>query len=1345
MYSPPARYSLQALYKRACSICQKFPEASALLLDWRPLPEPGPCLFLSESGQNQIWTSLLEVVEISSASILPFCRSKSTNTSLSSELFSSLAPMASQPKFKIPDRNNPCVSLTFTKIADFPGLSQSLGCLRCLSPILSPKPLRTEVLNLQPGDQPYVQGSVTFQQLLYQFIARSTRRLASGPEPGTFCMRGECVTTTPHIYPKTQGLFLSGMEVFGCDVMGASDKNSSVMSNLYYLQQTCPILTLSTLTLNYPTITLLCSNPLLQNMYVKEGYVLLYSVHSRYYSTVIESYYSTVIACRASSDLPNSLPLKVRYMHDYSTPAGRVNCSHNLATITPLTPLIYRDVNAIAGYGRSVYDLLGRDCSISLISNQDGKAPGNARQKRRDDKLFKADEEYEFSDLIFSNPQRPSSPRVSRVAQQDPEEMYEEIQRLKECVAAHRKEQNLKKTQIAKLEKELTKKDKLLDETLSQPRSTYGSVTERSTVSTESNSSLMGLRQKSHKLECMLRERDTEIRTLKSNLKSTKVQELEIMCDTYCQEITRLTRLIEQRDGGITEPPRRASTPLLNICQSIGLTHFSRENCGQSIGLTVEYRELKTRCEVAEDRERQAKAATGKQREGLEKIADEKIALEQKISSISGEHEAQKLVIRRLNTTVRKHEDDTEKLHKQLERDQATSRERLSHKSKVISELEDEIEKLQEQLRSTVQAQSENKENATPKAKKMERIESKKVESAPAKSTMKSDKTYQQDKTADVKTSQLITKKLFFCQFIGYYRCIILKLLLLWSQVLFSQTDGHNNPVGDAVRVGVTAGSSVLDGVENIGLVLVTQFPLHCGHAKTCLTFASLLQCPQHVATEGERLSHKSKVISELEDEIEKLQEQLRSTVQAQSENKENATPKAKKMERIESKKVESAPAKSTMKSDKTYQQDKTADVKTSQLITKKLFFCQFIGYYRCIILKLLLLWSQVLFSQTDGHNNPVGDAVRVGVTAGSSVLDGVENIGSHTGPKARCELSELSEHWPDPILASLFCTRSARELWSEHWPDTAFIPGVRGIHSWATHKDVSFTWALGSGVPILGPPVGVFQNGPQAPWGCFIYLGSGVPILGPPVGVFHLPGVRGTHSWATHRGIPQKSCYFRNPRSAQSDNKKEEMGDEALNACEGRREQQNFSRPRSRCLVRPSFPTENGLDALFPSSLKRSNFAKKWQSYDRKREILTQILTLVCDAPPHQPCISCQSIGLTRFSRELWSEHWPDSVSVWRRHTPFDSQTGSDLKQCAQIGSAAPDSSGRTRNISVWRRHTPFDRVGGARQEHFNLQYDYDLSGATIPHLIGRTTNWAHHICSSLFLCPSFADAMDT
>eukprot|EP00116_Pleurobrachia_bachei_P009566 sb/3469828/ len=100
-------------------------------------------LFPRESGHNQNWTSLLEVVEISSASILPFCRSKSTNTSAC--------------KF-------------------------------------------------------------------HRANGRAER-------------------------DKTQGLFLSGIQIFGCDVMGASDKNSSVIANLYYLQQTCPILILSTLTL----------------------------------------------------------------------------------------------------------------------------------------------------------------------------------------------------------------------------------------------------------------------------------------------------------------------------------------------------------------------------------------------------------------------------------------------------------------------------------------------------------------------------------------------------------------------------------------------------------------------------------------------------------------------------------------------------------------------------------------------------------------------------------------------------------------------------------------------------------------------------------------------------------------------------------------------------------------------------------------------------------------------------------------------------------------------------------------------------------------------------------------
>eukprot|EP00116_Pleurobrachia_bachei_P011766 sb/3472028/ len=37
-----------------------------------------------------------------------------------------------------------------------------------------------------------------------------------------------------------------------------------------------------------------------------------------------------------------------------------------------------------------------------------------------------------------------------------------------------------------------------------------------------------------------------------------------------------------------------------------------------------------------------------------------------------------------------------------------------------------------------------------------------------------------------------------------------------------------------------------------------------------------------------------------------------------------------------------------------------------------------------------------------------------------------------------------------------------------------------------------------------------------------------------------------------------------------------------------------------------------NGLDALFPTSPKRSNFAKKWQSYDQKRQSVILILTLV-------------------------------------------------------------------------------------------------------------------------------------
>ena len=93
---------------------------------------------------------------------------------------------------------------------------------------------------------------------------------------------------------------------------------------------------------------------------------------------------------------------------------------------------------------------------------------------------------------------------------------------------------------------------------------------------------------------------------------------------------------------------------------------------------------------------------------------------------------------------------------------QATSKERLSHKSKVISDLEDEIERLQGQLISApaMETHSEDKENAAPPKKRTERIENRKVESSsPTKSKPDKPTKSNSDKTADLKTSQLITKK----------------------------------------------------------------------------------------------------------------------------------------------------------------------------------------------------------------------------------------------------------------------------------------------------------------------------------------------------------------------------------------------------------------------------------------------------------------------------------------------------------------------------------------------------------------------------------------------------------
>ncbi|XP_063694659.1 IQ domain-containing protein E-like [Bolinopsis microptera] len=370
-------------------------------------------------------------------------------------------------------------------------------------------------------------------------------------------------------------------------------------------------------------------------------------------------------------------------------------------------------------------------------------------------------------------PSKPRTKPVNRASHLDKEEMYDEIQRLKELIAAFTKEKGLRQTRITKLEKELGKKDKLLEQTYSQTQSTYGPVSERSYGSTsiETNSTITGLRQKCHKYECLLRDKENEIKTMKSDLKSTRLQELEIMCDTYYQEITRLTMVMEQRpdQGSRVVTPRastpRASTPVHgserekileaklqklefdNSTLKKQIMKTTTQTIGDSTGLISEYAslsrtdleeqhqqnskelfdakltigELKTSSAVAEETIKQFKSQQTKNSENLEKLVDDRGALERKLASVDGEHQAQKLVIRRLNKTVRQHEDEVEKLKKQGDREQANLKVRLTDKTKIITKLEKEIEGLKEQIAEfeIKETKSEHKDVASARPKKM--------------------------------------------------------------------------------------------------------------------------------------------------------------------------------------------------------------------------------------------------------------------------------------------------------------------------------------------------------------------------------------------------------------------------------------------------------------------------------------------------------------------------------------------------------------------------------------------------------------------------------------------------
>ncbi|KAL5257307.1 hypothetical protein ACHWQZ_G012287 [Mnemiopsis leidyi] len=379
---------------------------------------------------------------------------------------------------------------------------------------------------------------------------------------------------------------------------------------------------------------------------------------------------------------------------------------------------------------------------------------------------------YGLKDPI-SPPQKPKSKPVHRASHLDKEEMYDEIQRLKELIAAFTKEKALRQTRITKLEKELNKKDKLLEQTFSQTQSTYGPVSERSfgATSIETNATITGLRQKCHKYECLLRDKENEIKTIKSDLKSTRLQELEIMCDTYYQEISRLTLVMEQRSDQVTSrvvTPRastpRASTPihgserekileaklqqleLDNATLKKQIMKTTTQSVGDSTGLISEYasltraqleethqqkckelfdarltiEELKTSGSVSDETIQQLKSQQTKNKDNLEKLAEDRGTLERKLASVDGEHQAQKLVIRRLNKTVRHHEDEMEKLKKQSDREQASLKMRLADKTKIITTLEEEIQGLKDQITVLENEKAKNgmKEPSVARSKK---------------------------------------------------------------------------------------------------------------------------------------------------------------------------------------------------------------------------------------------------------------------------------------------------------------------------------------------------------------------------------------------------------------------------------------------------------------------------------------------------------------------------------------------------------------------------------------------------------------------------------------------------
>ena len=182
---------------------------------------------------------------------------------------------------------------------------------------------------------------------------------------------------------------------------------------------------------------------------------------------------------------------------------------------------------------------------------------------------------------------------------QDKEQLYEEALQLKQSMNEVRKENVLLKTQVHKCEKEVSSKDKKIQELLEQLRSPQAGLFGVTQTVQRTKGDLHLMLVMKRKMKEVVKENKAlkeDIQVLKKDIKLTSLHEKEVETQIYADECVRLRRMLEERTArqSLLTPDDAAELEQKVQTQSTLMATLKRENLDLTTALQKQEAELKS-------------------------------------------------------------------------------------------------------------------------------------------------------------------------------------------------------------------------------------------------------------------------------------------------------------------------------------------------------------------------------------------------------------------------------------------------------------------------------------------------------------------------------------------------------------------------------------------------------------------------------------------------------------------------------------------------------------------------------------------------------------------------------